>query len=310
MPIEANQPDAVTSDNVVREDSDFFSESERCAAWLYRPKKSSGGRVPVVVMAHGFAGERDFCLPAYAIGFADRGIAVLLFDYRHFGDSEGEPRNMVDHRRQHRDWLAAIAHAKTIEGLDGERIGLWGTSFSGGHVVAVAAEERSVRAIVSQVPMLDVPRALRIDANYFFAALWHVTRDCLRAILGRPPHYIRTVAPPSQFAALNREGCDEGYRRMVPAGKKWSNECTARSLLSSAFFRPNRKARLVKCPALFVIAEHDQVIRTSVIEQVASKMPGAEIIRYPVDHFGVYHGKVFEEVRRLQADFFARHLDL
>ena len=110
-----------------REDCDFESGGQRVAAWLYRPDISCAVKPPIIVMAHGFAGERRFRLPAYAESFADRGMAVLLFDYRHFGDSEGEPRNLVSHRRQHRDWLSAVDHAKRIDGVNGSRLGLWGS---------------------------------------------------------------------------------------------------------------------------------------------------------------------------------------
>lgn len=299
----------MTDNNAVREDSDFFSDGQRCAAWLYRPANSSVGNPPIIVMAHGFAGERTFRLPQYATKFANQGMAVLLFDYRHFGDSAGEPRNMVDHRRQHRDWLAALAHAKSIEGIDRERIALWGTSFSGGHVVSVAADHPHVRAIVSQAPMLHVLRSLRVDAKFIAAALWHAVHDYLRAMLRLSPHYIPIVASPGQFAALHQEGCEAGYRSMISStDNHWENKCTARSLLSSACFRPSRKASSVHCQALFVLAQHDHVIRSSVSEKIARQVPLAEVVWYPVDHFDVYMGDVFEEISQRQADFLTRHL--
>jgi cephalosporin-C deacetylase-like acetyl esterase len=225
-------------------------------------------------------------------------MAVLLFDYRHFGDSEGQPRNLVNHRRQHRDWLAAIEHAKNIEGIDGERIGLWGSSFSGGHVISVAADHPEVRAIVAQTPMVDMIRALRVDAKFAAASVWHGMWDYTRAILGMSPHYVPIVAPPGQFAALNAPGCDAGYRALVPNNSDWKNQCTARSLLSSLSFRPSRKAALVTCPAMFAVAEQDQVIRPRVIHQVAGKMAKAESFSYPVDHFEIYQGQVLKEISR------------
>lgn len=73
--------------------SDFTSGGVRCAADLYLP--DSKGSPPVIIMGHGFAAERSFCLPAYAEYFAGQGMAVLLSDYRSFGDSDGEPRQLV-----------------------------------------------------------------------------------------------------------------------------------------------------------------------------------------------------------------------
>jgi len=136
-----------------RIDADFVSKGLKCAAWLYLPEGAA--RPPVVVMAHGFAAERSFGLPAFAERFAEKGLAVLLFDYRNFGDSEGEPRNLVSPKRHLEDWRAAIAHARSLEAVDGTRLGLWGTSFSGGHVLVSAARDKGVRAVVAQVPFVD-----------------------------------------------------------------------------------------------------------------------------------------------------------
>src|SRR4051812_20996298 len=120
------------------EDIRIPSHGEQLAAYLYRPE-STQGDVPCVVMAHGFPATRDDGLPAYAKAFQDAGFAVVLFDYRHFGASTGEPRQLLDVNRQHDDYRAVIAWARQFDGIDPDRIVLWGSSFSGGHVLAVAA---------------------------------------------------------------------------------------------------------------------------------------------------------------------------
>jgi dienelactone hydrolase len=111
----------------------------RCSGDLYLP--GSTDRPPVVVMAHGFAGERTIRLPTYAERFVQRGLAAYLFDYRSFGDSDGEPRDYVHPHRHVEDWRAAIAHVRSLSQVDGSRLALWGTSFSGGHVIVIAAED-------------------------------------------------------------------------------------------------------------------------------------------------------------------------
>jgi dienelactone hydrolase len=264
--------------------------------------------VPAVVMAHGFAAQRASGLAEYAQRFADRGLAVLLFDYRHFGDSDGEPRDLVDHRRQQRDWTAAIEHARSIDGIDADAIGLWGSSYSGEHVVSAAARTSGVKAIVAQAPMLDVLRSTRVGPRYVLRASGHIAADYVAAMLGRPPHYISTVAEPSKFAALNQPGCEAGYRALIPEHSDWQNRCTARSLWTSLFFRPASQAARVRYPAMIVIAEHDQVIRARVIEAAAARIPDATVLRVPVDHFQIYQGEVFEAISHKQADFFVRHL--
>ncbi|MDN5931699.1 MAG: alpha/beta fold hydrolase, partial [Pseudonocardia sp.] len=120
-----------------RTEHPFTVDGEQCAAWLFRP--DSPGRVPCVVLAHGFGMTRACRLDAWAERFAAAGLAALVFDYRGFGDSGGSPRQVLDIAAQRADWRAAVAHARTTPGIDAGRVALWGTSFSGGHVLAVAA---------------------------------------------------------------------------------------------------------------------------------------------------------------------------
>src|SRR2546423_5878151 len=136
-----------------REDVQFRSGDDRISAWLYRPE--SGGAAPLLVMAHGLGAVRTMRLDAYAERFSAAGYACLVFDYRNFGDSEGAPRQLLDIRMQLQDWTVATAFARTLPGIDPRRIGLWGTSFSGGHVIATAARVPGIAAVVSQCPFTD-----------------------------------------------------------------------------------------------------------------------------------------------------------
>ena len=133
-----------------RSDVSFESGAARCAAWLYRP--AAPPPFPCVVMAHGFGGTREVRLDAYAERFAAAGFAALVFDYRHFGASEGEPRQLLDVAKQLGDWRAAIAWARAQPEIDAARVAIWGTSFSGGHVMSLGAEDAQLAAIVAQVP--------------------------------------------------------------------------------------------------------------------------------------------------------------
>src|SRR5690606_5990458 len=135
-----------------REDVTFTSRGQLCAGWFYRADVE--GRAPVVVMAHGLAAVKEMRLDAYAERFAAAGFHVLVFDYRHFGDSEGSPRQLLDIKKQHQDWTAAVTYARTRPDVDGTRVALWGSSLSGGHVLALG-HQLGARAVVSQVPHTD-----------------------------------------------------------------------------------------------------------------------------------------------------------
>ena len=203
-----------------RSDHTFQSAGVPCAAWLYRPEDSAGGPVPCVVLASGFSGTRDQRLDAFAERFAQAGLAALVFDYRHFGDSGGEPRQLLDIGRQLADWQAAIGYARTLDGIDPARIALWGSSFSGGHVMALAARDPAVAAVVSQVAFADGLKTLP-HLGGLGQALW-LTREGLRdqlgALLGRPPRMVAAVGPPGSRAVMNKPDAEAGNRAITPPG--------------------------------------------------------------------------------------------
>ncbi len=263
----------------------------------------------MVVMAHGFAAERTFRLPAYAEKFVDRGMAVFLFDYRNFGASDGEPRNLVSPRRHVQDWQAAIAHVRSLPDINKGRLALWGSSFSGGHVAVVAAQDPGISAIVSQVPYVDGLSTLgTLGVSYTLRALLAGFRDLGRFLTFRPPHLVPVVEGPDRFGAMNRPDSKEGYLALVPEGSSWKNECPARIFLSSPFYRPLSSAPRVNCPAFVLLAEKDTLIPARSVERFAANMPRVKLVRVPLGHFDVYVGDAFEETATLEADFLARHL--
>ncbi|MFD4428686.1 alpha/beta hydrolase, partial [Nocardia sp. NPDC058497] len=134
-----------------RVDVSFPSGDHQCAAWLYLPDGAPRPR-PLVIMGHGLGATREMGLDRYARRFVAAGMGVLAFDYRHFGASEGDPRQVVNIARQRQDWKAAVAYGRSIRGFDATRIALWGTSFGGGHVLSVAPDDDYLAAVVAQVP--------------------------------------------------------------------------------------------------------------------------------------------------------------
>ena len=145
---------------MAREDVRFRSGDAECAGWLYRPE-ARDGEVACVVLAHGFGGVKEARLDAYAERFADAGYAALVFDYRYFGESGGEPRLLIDIGRQHEDWRAAIALRARARRRRRRPDRGWGTSFSGGHVVELAAADQRLAAVIAQAPFTDGLATLR-----------------------------------------------------------------------------------------------------------------------------------------------------
>ncbi len=292
-----------------RFDSTFTSGGDQCAGWLYLPEGVVSP--PVVIMAPGFAAERSFGLPAFAERFAEAGIASFAFDYRCSGDSGGFPRNLVSPFRQLQDWRAAIAHVRQLSEVDTKRVALWGTSYSGGHVIVTAARDPEIAAIVSQTPFVDPLTSIRmLGPKYVSMALVAGLRDGLRAITFRKPYYVPVVNGQSGVACLATPDSKPGYLSLVPSSSSWANACPARSLLFLTFYRPRWFARRVTCPALVIVAENDSLIDGRSVRKTARAMTSATLMSLPVSHFAFYSGEAFQTVVAAQVDFFAKHLDV
>lgn len=289
-----------------REDVEFYSGGQRCAAWLYRPEGE--GPHPCVILGHGFGGTRDGRLWAYAERFAAAGMAAVAFDYRHFGDSEGEPRQLLDIGRQLDDWRAALVFARSLDGVDPGRVALWGTSFAGGHVVKIAAGDPAVAAVVSQIPLtsgLDSLRAvgIRQAARLTLASL----RDGIRALRGSEPYYAPAVGRPGDLAAMTSEDALPGFVELY-GGDPPRNEVAARVGLQIPAYNPARAAAKVCCPLLVCICDRDALTPAGPAEKMAARAPEGEFVRYPIGHFEIYVGEWFERAVADQTEFLTRHL--
>lgn len=155
-----------------REDVEFTSEGEIVRGWLYRPEGTSED-VPAVVLAGGWCYVRELVMPYYAESFAEAGIAALVFDYRNLGVSDGEPRQHLDPWAQIRDYENALSFLERCDGIDSTRLGAWGISYSGGHVLILGAIDPRVKVIVSQIPVVDGYRNMRrVHGTMGYRRLW------------------------------------------------------------------------------------------------------------------------------------------
>lgn len=279
----------------------FESNGEECVGSLYRPDGATNP--PVVVMAPSLGSERTFGYPKVAERLAERDYAVLLFDYRNFGDSEGTPENLVSPSRHVADWREAVATVRDFEGIDGSRVVLWGYSFGGGHALTVAAEDPRIAAVVATAPFVDGRTWLKSNSlTYTLKATAAGVRDKLQSLVDGP-HTVPIVGDPDQFAVLNQPGAKAGLYGFVPDGSGWKNACPARVFLSLPFYRPITSADDVRCPTLLVGGTDDDVVPVSNVESAADAVPNARFVRLPTDHFGYFDGPTFEETVGLQLTF-------
>lgn len=290
-----------------REDLSFDSDGVRCAAWLYRPEGE--GPHPCVVLAHGFGGTRAARLGAFAERFRDAGMAALVFDYRHFGASVGEPRELLDISAQLDDWRAAVAHARSLAGVDPNRVALWGSSFSGGHVVAVAAGDERIAAVVSQAPFTDGLAAIRAIGPAQGARLTLAgVRDQLAALAGRGPLYLAAVGPPGSLAVMTAPEAEPGFRALDPPQSTWRNRVAARVMLRVGTYRPYAKLAKLRMPVLVQVCMRDETTPPAGAVKAAGASANVELQSYDIGHFEIYVQPHFERTVSDQTDFLVRNL--
>jgi fermentation-respiration switch protein FrsA (DUF1100 family) len=270
------------------------------AAWHYE------GGDACVVLGHGFSAVRDQRLDAYAERFNEAGLSALVFDYRHFGASAGEPRQLLDIGEQLDDWRTVIAWARQRYA----KVGLFGSSFGGGHVIAIAAEDHALSAVVAQCPMTDgLQASLRVPPKTTLRLAKVALQDELGSRLGRKPRLVKAAGRPGEVALMSAADTVPGMESLTPPDSAWVNLVAARVGLKVGLYRPGRRAKDITCPLLLCVCEGDSLVSVKASEKVAQDAPQGELARYPIGHFEIYTGEWFERAVTRQAEFLARHLN-
>ena len=267
---------------------------------------------PCVVLAHGLGGTADSGLMPFAEAFAAAGYAALVFDYRGFGRSDGQPRQVVSPARQQDDYRAAIAAAAVQPGVDPDRIVLWGCSLAGGHVLQVARGRADIAAVISMIPLVDGRAAAMAAARQHGpVSMLRATGTAVAAkalsATGRTEPMIPLTGPPGSNALLSLEGYEQAYT--ATAGPTWRNEVGASIGTELGSFRPGRHAEdLVVVPLLVQIADFDRSAppHSAATTAFAAR---AEVRHYPADHFDLFPGRPCHE-RAVQhaVHFLRRHV--
>jgi fermentation-respiration switch protein FrsA (DUF1100 family) len=280
--------------------------------WHYVPD-GARGELPTIVMAHGFSAVKEMYLDRFAEAFTEAGLAALVFDNRGFGASDGQPRQEIDPWMQVRDYRDAITHAETLERTDADRIGIWGSSYSGGHVLVLGAIDRRVRCVVAQVPLAsghDNARRL-VRADYLAGVQAMFAADRRARMAGQAPAMIPVVAEdPQAPAALptadSHAWFTETARLRAPA---WKNEVTLRSVEMFTEYEPGSYAPFISpTPLLMVVALGDTLtVADLALAAYARALEPKRLVTLPGGHFDAYV-KDFAAASGAAAEWFVRHL--
>jgi uncharacterized protein len=282
-------------------------------AWLFLP--ASGGRrpSPAITMAHGYAGVREHGIAKFAEAFADAGFVVLLHDHRTFGVSDGEPRQDVDPWGQIADWRRAISYLESRPEVDSRRIGLWGTSYAGGHALVLGATDRRIACVVSQVPTISgYQQGLRRIAPENVAALEAALDDDERAqARGEPPRRQAIASPDAALPASYRaKDAIDFYLQPLGEGARWENAVTMRSTRVARMYEPGVWAsRISPTPLLMIVASHDTITLSDLaLASYEQALEPKKLVLIPGGHFDPYLSG-FRISCGAAVDWFHQHLD-
>jgi dienelactone hydrolase len=299
----------------MRDDVEFATEDGiTLRGWLYRPDES-GGPYPVIVMAHGFSATKEMHLEEFAEVFADAGFAVLVYDNRNLGASDGEPRGEIDPWQQVRDYRAAITWVSGGQEIDGRRVGVWGSSYSGGHVLVVAAQDRRVRCVVAQVPLIsgydNSRRLVRADHLAGLRAAFDADRTARYA--GEPPAMIPVcyVDDPAEPCALPTADTHDFFLGPIQErATTWRNEVTLRSVEMFTEYEPgDYLPRISPTPLMMVVAADDHLTVSDLsLAAFGRAHEPKQLLVLPCGHFEAYVGDAFRTSAPAQRDWFLRYL--
>jgi len=284
-----------------RQEIVFEANGAKLAGWICRPDRAAAG-APVVVLSHGFTAVKEMGLAEYAGAFADAGLVSLVYDHRNWGDSAGWPRSETDPWQQVADLREAISFARRLPGVDGARTGVWGTSYSGGHALVVAAQDRRVKAVVAQVPLVSGGRNFDawVPADKRARFLERLAKDWDARAAGSLPA-VTVAAPPGSETDV--------WAKTVDKAGRYANAVTLRSFDLLRGYEPIAfAASIAPTPLLMILAERDT--QTPVAWQREAFALAGEpkrLVELPGRHYDPYT-TLFQQSSAAAVAWFREHL--
>lgn len=311
-----------------RVDVKIPAANEYMAAWLYTSRKYTAANPgPAIVLAHGLGATKELKLDVYASKFNNLGYTCLVFDYRCNGASTGLPRGLIDWKEQQKDWHTALAYVRAEDNVDPEQIGIFGTSFGGGHVIQVGATDHRVKAVISQCPFTDgwasamctgifvLPRLLALglldlllpsDTNPYKVALVGAPGESELSVM--PDHVLIFAA-----ALMNAPDVLSGFYPLMPYSMHehyfTQQKVPARLVPGFAFNRPGSHAKNIQCPVFFAVCGKDSVAPAKQTLAYARQAPKGVVKLYDdMGHFDIYVGEKHERAWKEYATFIQQNL--
>ena len=297
---------------------EFLSKGVKLRGVLQMPEGK--GPHPLLVMAGGWCYVKEIVMPTYAAALAEAGCASLRFDYRGLGESDGEPRQHLDPWAQIEDYRNALSYAAGLPGVDADRLGVWGISYSGGHAMILAAIDPRVKCAVGNIPVIEGYQTMRLVHGYGmgrFAQLCKlIEEDRERRYRGEPGGYI-----PHNTADPNKDICTwpfiTSYAFFSSAQKSFAPNYQSRCTIESTEMLMSYSVlgflgRILNTPVQMLIVEGDEHTPWDLQLQVFQSIPSVRkelAVMKNVTHIGMYAKMDFQKLAaQRNAEFVRRHL--
>jgi uncharacterized protein len=293
-----------------RQTVNFYVEDTKIMGWFYKPEITN--EAPCIILSHGFAGTMDMELEQYAVKFSATGFAVLLYDYRTFGQSVGTPRQVYCGRYQIQDLKAAILYAKKRPEVDDSKIFLWGTSAAAGYGISVAGQDDSIAGIIAQCGAYDHKEDNkiymdRLGFGFFIKLFIHGQRDKGRSRFNLSPHTFPAYGKEGTTAMLTAPGIFEGIQKLAENSPDFKNDVCARLALLPHAPDPIERAKTVKCKVLVQVCKKDTVVSpNSHVRMVENLGENALVKNYDIGHFDIYFDEHFDKATDDQLEFLGK----
>lgn len=295
-----------------RRDVTFTSQGLECAGWYYTPQGlKSGEKSPAIVMAHGFSLVKEAYLDKFAEKFAEAGFAVLVFDYRYLGASAGEPRGQIFAAEQQQDYRNAVTWISLQKEVDPQRIGIWGTSLSGGHVLHLGAFDKRVKAVVAQVPATNAPERNQTMTPEALARriAWQAAQRTEQYVTG-VVKYFPVIAAAGKPAVFPQQESYDFFTDVAKIAPNWENRVTVESLEMIREYSPTTYIQLISPTPLLMIVASDDVLTSTPAEKAdfeRAREP-KRLVVIEGGHFAVYQGPGFDIASQAAVEWFEQYL--
>src|SRR5699024_134697 len=290
---------------------EFNAEGDILRGEMYFPTDSYEEKLPTIVMFHGFAALKEMYTDDIAKQFAKNGYVVFLFDNRNFGESDGQPRQEINPWQQIEDYRHVITYATTYDFVGEERIGIWGTSLSGGHTLVVSAIDRRVKCVVSVVPTISgYENGLRRGSPDSRDKLQkYLMKDRKKRLMGESPSTMPVVPEKEESNNVFSDGgAPEWYSKAGKRADKWLNYVTVRSIDNVRSYEPGGYISNIEVPLLMIVAKEDVITPSDLALKAYKKaIEPKKLVMIDGGHFEPYI-EGFKESSEAAINWFNTHL--